>query len=280
MRRFAVASVTASSRPRPPRSGRAAEASYTREFPRETAQEETAAVGPPPGVLEVLAYGRERHLACLTRRARVNSERCLRSQSRVAGCDRCELPYRVAAVVELRAHSVAPPCAPQRLSLTGAGAALSRPFGGDLRHGTPAVMKLRTTPQGGGAGVTGMPLAVRDRNASFARRHAPQRGRVEHAEPAWAYSAMSGGAAAGSRVAQSARSAGGLGSRSARPDPSDSAARRRLRASRATGQSTPRPPSTTRRWPVTNEAPSDVKKLTACAMSSGLPMCPTGTVAM
>ena len=40
-----------------------------------------------------------------------------------------------------------------------------------------------------------------------------------------------------------------------------------------------RPPSTTIRWPVTNPAPSEAKKLTACAMSVGVPIRPTGTVA-
>ena len=40
-----------------------------------------------------------------------------------------------------------------------------------------------------------------------------------------------------------------------------------------------RPPSTTRRWPVTKPAPSDAKKLTAWATSSRVPMRPAGTEA-
>jgi hypothetical protein len=38
-------------------------------------------------------------------------------------------------------------------------------------------------------------------------------------------------------------------------------------------------PSTTRRWPVTNPAASDAKKLTAWATSAGVPMRPAGTEA-
>jgi hypothetical protein len=41
----------------------------------------------------------------------------------------------------------------------------------------------------------------------------------------------------------------------------------------------PRPPSTTRRWPVTKPAASEAKKLTAWAMSSRVPMRPAGTEA-
>jgi hypothetical protein len=44
-------------------------------------------------LLQVLAYGRERHLARPTRRVRVYGERGLRSQSAVAGGDRGQLPY-------------------------------------------------------------------------------------------------------------------------------------------------------------------------------------------
>ena len=42
-------------------------------------------------------------------------------------------------------------------------------------------------------------------------------------------------------------------------------------------QPRPRPPSTTRRWPVTKAAPSEAKKLTAWAISSGVPKRPAGT---
>ena len=45
------------------------------------------------------------------------------------------------------------------------------------------------------------------------------------------------------------------------------------------GHVSPRPPSTTMRWPVTKPAPSEARKLTAWATSSGVPMRPAGTVA-
>ena len=40
-----------------------------------------------------------------------------------------------------------------------------------------------------------------------------------------------------------------------------------------------RPPSTTMRWPVMNPAPSEARKLTAWAMSPGVPIRPAGTEA-
>jgi len=40
-----------------------------------------------------------------------------------------------------------------------------------------------------------------------------------------------------------------------------------------------RPPSTTMRWPVMNPAPSEATKLTAWAMSPGVPIRPAGTEA-
>jgi hypothetical protein len=51
------------------------------------------------------------------------------------------------------------------------------------------------------------------------------------------------------------------------------------RASTASQVSRLRPPSTTMRCPVMNPAPSEARKLTAWAMSPGVPMRPVGTVA-
>ena len=42
-------------------------------------------------------------------------------------------------------------------------------------------------------------------------------------------------------------------------------------------QPSARPPSTTMRWPVMKPAPGEARKLTACAMSPGVPIRPAGT---
>jgi hypothetical protein len=47
--------------------------------------------------------------------------------------------------------------------------------------------------------------------------------------------------------------------------------------SRCGDQPSPRPPSTTMRWPVMKPAPGEARKLTAWAMSSGVPIRPAGT---